>query len=358
MWQMGLDVGNDSVKLAFRIDPAATINRVRVPNSVTAGLARRVLQAESDPYDAMDVTIQSDAVGNGPRHVYVGNLASAQRGRVMQTRVGSHKAREAQTYEVGLATMAVAIARSTKGEGDVEAEVKMGTVLPEADYVEDLSMYTRAWKGRHRVKLETVPGHEGRTITLRIPTVQVLVEGAPALIEEMHAGGGWRDNVRKSIVSVVDLGALTADCPTFNKFKLDNNMSDGYPLGFASFLDSIAKDVAAKFDVQQLTRADLVRVLFEQNGTMTVRGVATDIRAVAEPHIDAYTQQVARLLMERWDKWHDIEHVLVVGGATDIVRDRIATYLPERYSVHFAQRGQGVWANAIGCLRTVAAAKS
>lgn len=367
---IGLDAGNDGIKMTLMTTRGGEpyILRQRIPNVISRGMARNVVELEQRPWEALDVTIRSDALSpaSSGSQFFVGDLALVHRGRMLEVRPGSHKAQEDQTYIAGLTVMAVVAAQHVKNASEID--IFLSTVLPVNDYTTDNGLYSQRWKRRHTVEFGTVPGLEHRKVTLNVKRVQVLPEGMPALyLEDQHwreavakaraAGANpdelrdWRRDIRTSVVSLLDIGALTVDAPTFKQFKYDNTRSEGYQVGLAEYLDNITRDAARAFDYLNLGRANVVDALFNKAGHLMVHGRDQDLTPIAEPHLSAYTERIAMLIRERWARFPEIQHMMLVGGGAEVVRDRLGNYLDRgKYHVHFAHKGDAIWENSLGAL--------
>ncbi len=124
---------------------------------------------------------------------------------------------------------------------------------------------------------------------------------------------------------IIDLGGLTIDCVAFNEGELIKDspisFSDGVRTRiFKKIQDSLDIDIA-----QDLIK----RAILEGNDFIKVRNETYNFEEIKNQAIDRLAKDIALHIKNRWDSYLMINRVLITGGATILLFDKIDEYLSD-----------------------------
>ncbi|WP_027091609.1 ParM/StbA family protein [Cohnella thermotolerans] len=322
----GIDIGNDSVKLVVNGQGEPTI----IPNVVSPGYERLVLQEEDSPLKALDVMVYSPKLRKKSARYFVGLIASEDPDNSEQEET-DNKATSDQSLIVALTALAYASVTGPSvprepGQTTEEAEYVIGTGLPVRAYARYHQTFEERLVGEHEVTFLSTPKLRGRTVRLFIRRAIVSVEGAAALFNmATHDNLQVRDEeLYYGCIGICEMGALTTDFPVVNRMSIDNQFSTGEQLGLASYLDSIVRDVEDQFGYRFPSRTKLVqRIRRNEYLIQRVGEGQADIRPIVDAYFNRAAQKIVDLIRKRWKKYPDIQCFYVLGGGAAALKPYI-----------------------------------
>lgn len=322
----GIDVGNDSIKIA--LDGAT--EPIIVPNIVAPGYERHILQEEDSPLKAMDVMIHSPKLAKNNQRYFVGLLATENEDS-MELEETDNKAMSDQSLIVALTTLAYAGLMSqsfgTSGYNTPdEVEYIVGTGLPVRTYARFHRTFEERLVGEHEVTFLSTPQLRNRKVKVIIRQAIVSIEGAAALYnmatydnlqvkdEELYYG----------CIGICEMGALTTDFPVLKRMSIDNQFSTGEQMGLATYLDPIIRDVEDMYGYRFPSRAKLVQRVKKRDFTIQRIGEGqADIKPIVDQYFNRAAQRIVDLIKKRWKKSPDIQCFYVIGGGAAALKPYI-----------------------------------
>lgn len=322
----GIDIGNDSVKLVVN----GLSEPVIIPNVVSPGYERHVLQEEDAPLKAMDVMVYSPKLKRKSARYFVGLLASEDQDN-NELEETDNKATSDQALIVALTALAYSSAISgaitpMPGQTTEEAEYIIGTGLPVRTYAKFHKAFEERLVGEHEVTFLSTPKLKGRTIRLNIRRAIISVEGAAALFN-MATNDNLQvkdEELYYGCIGICEMGALTTDFPVVKRMSIDNQFSTGEQLGLASYLDAIIRDVEDEYGYRFPSRTKLVqRIRNHQYAIQRVGEGQADIRPIVDTYFRRAAQKIVDLIRKRWKKYPDIQCFYVLGGGAAALKPYI-----------------------------------
>jgi len=313
----GIDIGNDSVKLVLNGQPEPII----IPNVVSPGYERHILQEEESLLQALDVMVYSPKLKKKNQRYFVGLLASEDQDNA-ELEDTDNKATSDQALIVALTALAYAAAiggpqaLQTGATAD-EAEYIIGTGLPVRTFARFHQTFEERLVGEHEVTFLSTPKLRGRTVRVIIRRAVVSVEGAAALFHlATHDNLQVRDEeLYYGCIGVCEIGALTTDFPVVKRMSIDNQFSTGEQLGMAAYLDAIIRDVEDQYGYRFPSRAKLIQRIRVGNYIIQRLGEGqADIRPIVDTYFTRAAQKIVDLIRKRWKKYPDIQCFYVLGG--------------------------------------------
>jgi len=322
----GIDVGNDSVKVM--LDGSA--EPVIIPNIVSPGYERHVLQEEDSPLKALDVMVYSPKLKKNNQRHFVGLLATDDQDNA-ELEESDNKATNDQSLIVALTALAyAAVANGSYGAAGGgqpdEAEFVIGTGLPVRTYAGYHRTFEERLVGEHEVTFLSTPKLAGRRVRIVIRRAIVSVEGAAALFhlatydnlqvrnEELYFG----------CIGVCEVGAQTTDLPVIKRMSIDNQFSTGEQFGLGTYLDGIIREVEDQYGYRFPSRSKLVQRIRGRDFVIHRLGEGqADIRSIVDAHFGRAAARIVDLIRKRWTKHPDIQCFYVLGGGATALKPYI-----------------------------------
>jgi plasmid segregation protein ParM len=319
---VGIDIGNDSVKLIEEISGDQSRNTpLVVPNVIATAYGRQVLQDEESPLSALDVVINSPSLELKNQRYFVGQLAIEQDDSV-ELEDTDNKAISEQTLIVALTALAYhGVMNSNQDvmgfENSNTVEYYLGTGLPVRIFEKFHDVYEQRLLGEHEVTFMTTPKLKNRKVKVVVHKVLVAVEGVAALYH-LATDENLRiidDVVASSVVGVCDIGNITTDLPIVRKLAIDNQFSDGIQVGLANYLDMIIKEVEETHDYSFSTRSKLAHRIKKGDYMIQMIGEGqVSIRPIVDIYFKRAATRMIELIRKRWKKAPDVAFFYVLGG--------------------------------------------
>ncbi|WP_127588616.1 ParM/StbA family protein [Paenibacillus koleovorans] len=322
----GIDVGNDSIKIALD----GVREPIVVPNVVAPGYERHILQEEDSPLKALDVMVYSPRLNKNNQRYFVGLLATENEDS-MELEETDNKAMSDQSLIVALTALAYAgltnqaFGTSSYSTAD-EVEFMIGTGLPVRTYARFHKVFEERLLGEHEVTFLSTPQLKGRKVKVNIRRAVVSIEGAAALYqiatydnlqvkdEELYYG----------CIGICEMGALTTDFPVLKRMSIDNQFSTGEQMGLANYLDPIIRDVEDQFGYRFPSRAKLVQRLKNRDFVIQRIGEGqADIKPIVDQYFSRAATRIVELIKKRWKKYPDIQCFYVIGGGAAALKPYI-----------------------------------
>ncbi|TMV49688.1 ParM/StbA family protein [Paenibacillus mesophilus] len=313
----GIDVGNDSVKVALD----GSNEPILVPNVVAPGYDRHILQEEDSPLKALDVVIQSPKLGKRNQRYFVGLLAVENQDNT-ELEETDNKALSDQSLVVALTALAYAgvksesLSTSTFASSD-EVEYIVGTGLPVRTYAKFNRTFEERLVGEHEVTFLSTPQLRNRRVKVIIRRAIVSIEGAAALYHiSTYDSLQIRDEeVYYGCIGVCEIGALTTDFPVVKRMSIDNQFSTGEQMGIATYLDPIMRDIEDLYGYRFPSRAKLVQRIRQRQFTIQRVGEGqADIKPIVDQYFGRAAVRIVEMIKKRWNKYPDIQCFYVIGG--------------------------------------------
>ncbi|MFB9275328.1 hypothetical protein [Cohnella cellulosilytica] len=322
----GIDIGNDSVKLVV----SESNDPVVIPNIVSPGYERHILQEEDSPLKALDVMVYSPKLKKKGQRYFVGMLASEDQDNA-ELEETDNKATSDQSLIVALTALAYAsvtnVAHSLNpGQTIDQVEYVIGTGLPVRTYARYHQTFEERLVGEHEVTFLSTPKLRGRTVRVNIRRAIISIEGAAALFHmATHENLQVRDEeLYYGCIGICEMGALTTDFPVVKRMSIDNQFSTGEQLGLASYLDSIIRDVEDQYGYRFPSRAKLIQRIRKHEFLIQRVGEGqADIRPIVDNYFGRAAQKIVDLIRKRWKKYPDIQCFYVLGGGAAALRPYI-----------------------------------
>ncbi|MBB6735016.1 ParM/StbA family protein [Cohnella zeiphila] len=313
----GIDIGNDSVKLVV----GGGGEPIVIPNVVSPGYERLVLQEEDSPLKALDVMVYSPKLRKKKSRYFVGLIASEDPDNTEQEET-DNKATSDQSLIVALTALAYAglagpSSAIQPGQTVDEVEYVIGTGLPVRSYARYHQIFEERLVGEHEVSFLSTPKLQGRTVRVIVRRAVVSVEGAAALFNmATHDNLQIRDEeLYNGCIGICEMGALTTDLPVIKRMAIDNQFSTGELIGLATYLDSIIREVEDQFGYRFPSRTKLMQRIRRHDYTVQRVGEGqADIRPIVDAFFARAAQKIVDLIRKRWKKYPDIQCFYVLGG--------------------------------------------
>ncbi|MDF2927573.1 MAG: ParM/StbA family protein [Paenibacillaceae bacterium] len=322
----GLDLGNDSIKIAFDGGNEPLL----VPNVIAPGYERHILQEEDQPLKALDVMVHSPRLAKNNERYFVGLLAMENEDN-MELEDMDNKALSDQSLIVALTALAYAgVAYGAASPGSLQGyetvEYVIGTGLPVRAYARYHRTFEERLVGEHEVTFLTTPRLRNRKVKVVIKRAVVSIEGAAALFHmATHDSLQVKDEeLYYGCIGICEIGALTTDFPLVKKMNIDNHFSTGEQMGLATYLDMIIQDVEDQYGYRFPSRSKLAQRL--KNREYTIRRIGegqTDIRPIVDMYFTRAANRIVELVKKRWKKYPDIQCFYIIGGGAAALKPYI-----------------------------------
>lgn len=322
----GIDIGNDSIKIIHDGSGTPTV----IPNIVTPGFDRLILQEEDAPLKALDVVVYSPSLTQNNRRWFIGTLATELEGN-SEPEETDNKALSDQSLIVAITALAyTGIVQQTQTGGSVsqfdEVEYVIGTGLPVRTYSKFHETFEKRLVGEHEVTFMTTPKLRNRKVKVIVRRAVVSIEGAAALLHlATYDNLQVRDDeIYNGVIGVCEIGSLTTDLPVVKRMNIDNHFSFGEQTGMAIYLDGIIRDVEDEFGYSFPSRAKLVqRVKARDYVIQRIGEGQASIQPIVDHHFRRAAQWVVELIKKRWKKYPDIQCFYVIGGGAAALKPYI-----------------------------------
>lgn len=319
----GIDVGNDSIKLA--IDGSR--DPIIVPNIIAPGYERLILQEEDSPLKALDVMVHSPSLAKDNQRFFVGSLAMEHEDN-MELEETDNKAISDQSLVVTLTTLAYAgLMNQFQGSSEFnnpnEVEYVIGTGLPVRTYARFHKQFEDRLVGEHEVTFFSTPRLKNRRVRVIIKKAIVSIEGAAAMYNlATHDSLQVKDDeIYYGCIGVCEIGALTTDFPVIKRMNVDNHFSTGEQIGMANYLDLIIRDVEDAYGYTFPSRIKLVQRIKSRNYIIQRIGEGqSDIKPIVDRYFNRAAQRIVDLIKKRWKKYPDIQCFYVLGGGATALK--------------------------------------
>lgn len=338
---VGVDVGNDTVKVVFN-----TNEQFRIKNAVSKRMLTEVRKdlsfdtQEATIMDDLDVTIQGDTLHG---RYFVGSLAT--KVGEDETETGTRKLKN-DTLIVPVVTL---LALSIKGESQ-EAHFKQVSGLPINEFSADREAFARKLKGSYTVTFNS-GGLQGRTVHVHIDQVEIMPEGIAVIINQMFNETATKirnASLQQAQIGVIDIGAFTTDLPVVVKGKPNSQASDGIREGIANYLDRIVEFVNQQYHVK-MTRSQLVSKLEEDDFSLMIKGQQVNLKPYMDEQFQFFAEKIAAVVDKMWEKNYEIQRFYVVGGGAKALRSHLEKKMKERnIQVTFIEDEDPQMQNALG----------
>ncbi|AGB40530.1 StbA protein [Halobacteroides halobius DSM 5150] len=124
-------------------------------------------------------------------------------------------------------------------------------------------------------------------------------------------------------LGVVDLGGLTIDCVAFNNGELIKGSPISFNEGVRKRIFKRIQD-SLEIDVSQ----DIIkRQILKEEDKIKVRNEVYDFSDIKEYAIDRLARDIALQIKNRWESYLMIDKILITGGASLLLFDKINEYL-------------------------------
>lgn len=313
----GIDLGNDSIKIVHD----GSREPVVVPNIVTPGYDRHILQEEDSPLKALDVTVYSPSLNQNNRRWFVGQLATELEDNT-ELEDTDNKALSDQSLVVALTALAFtgithsSYQASSFSQTD-ELEYVIGTGLPVRTYTRFRETFEQRLVGEHEVTFMSTPQLRGRKVKIRIRKAVISIEGAAALFNlATHDNLQVQDEeIYNGVIGVCEIGALTTDLPVIRRMNIDNHFSYGEQMGLAGYLDPIIREVEDQFGYTFPSRAKLAQRIKQQDYVIQRIGEGqSNMKPIVDSYFSRAAHRIVDLIKKRWKKCPDIQCFYVIGG--------------------------------------------
>ncbi len=311
----GIDFGNDSIKLVLENQKSPLV----IPNVISSGYSRQILQEEESPLKALDVIVNSHALSNNNLRYFVGELAIEDEDK-SELEETENKAESDQSLIVALTSLAyMGLVNTQRAVQDEQLEIEyiLGTGLPVRSFVKYHEVLRNKLIGQHEVTFISTPKLQNKKVKLNIRDAYVSIEGAAAIYHiATHDNLEIKDpELYEGCIGVCEIGALTTDFPVIKQMNIDNRFSYGEQMGMANYLDSIIRDVEDRYDYSFPSRAKIVQRIKEQNYMIQKIGEGqSDIKPIVDHYFNRASKRIVELIKKRWKKYPDIQQFYVIGG--------------------------------------------
>lgn len=318
----GIDVGNDSVKVIVE----GMNQHIIIPNIVSPGYDRLILQEEESAIQALDVIVNSPSLQKNNQRYFVGMLAMEKEDN-FELEETDNKAISDQSLIVALTSLAYAALSVQSPYSNVEeVEYVIGTGLPVRTYARFHKKFEERLVGEHEVTFLTTPYFGSRKLKVIIRRCIVSIEGAAAIFnlatdENLQVND---EELSNGCIGVCEIGALTTDFPVVKKLNVDNHFSYGEQLGLSGYLDNIIRDVEDLYGYSFPSRSKLVQRI--KNRDFVIQRIGekqADIRPVVDNYFSRAAMKIVDMIKKRWNKYPDIQCFYVIGGGASALRQYI-----------------------------------
>lgn len=322
----GIDLGNDSIKIVCDGSNEPLV----IPNVVTPGYERHILQEEDSPLKALDVTVYSPSLSMNNRRWFVGLLASELEDNA-ELEDTDNKALSDQSLIVALTALAYtgltnpSYNTSSYSQTD-EVEYVIGTGLPVRSFARFRETFEQRLIGEHEVTFMSTPQLRGRKVKVKIRKAIVTIEGAAAIFNlATHDNLQVRDEeIYTGCIGVCEIGALTTDLPVIRRMVIDNHFSYGEQMGLANYMDPIIRDVEDQYDYTFPSRAKLGQRIKQRDFIIQRIGEGqANIKPIVDLYFSRAAQRIVDLIKKRWKKCPDIQCFYVIGGGAAALKPYI-----------------------------------
>lgn len=245
--EIGVDVGNDAVKIYLNKENYEGKCEFEVMNIIAPGYKRRVLGEEKGQLvNLLDVNIEKDGVPYGYGHYFVGGLAVKEsRGDSIEKTKNEKKAKSLDTIVLMMTGIAYSL---YDPEAPIKEEnVAIGTLLPTEEFFEDelVRQFADKLKGSYKIKFNS-KRFRGSEITINIVDREIQPEGVAghlAAIYNMDGSIKEGQKVEDEIQLGIFIGSITTEVSVYDNGMFNQRAFLGLNLGTSEALDKIIDDL-------------------------------------------------------------------------------------------------------------------
>lgn len=352
-----LDGGSDSLK--GYIGGLSVDNRINIPNVIQELAERETVGLEGDPLDELHIKITSDALPTKSNRPHVVGTLASKFATAEQSSTIVKKGDSEQT--IILMLTALAYDAATCGEfatinGVIQANYLLSTGLPidESKVKGARKNFGQKFKdGIHQVEFLETPQLEGVKVLISFEDVYVNSEGHAAVIDMTMSDSFKPVNTELLNMNLLldDIGGNTTDLAVIKKGKIDNENSDGIPLGIGNTLDKIINIVHKRHRFLFKTRRELVENITGDVDPYIIRptGAPISIKEIVDKELNSFAIQEYNQLQQIWAAVGNINRIYFRGGTSYLIKDFLTELNKQKaeYPIHFAPTAdESIWAIA------------
>jgi len=358
MFRIGaIDSGFDALK--GYIGGVKEENKVYIPNVIKELNRDESLgSGEGAAIDELHVRVTSDALTTKNNTSYaVGNFAS----RFSTADQGAATDRKGDSDQtIILILTALALDAATCGQFNQESDLINAKYLLSTGLPIDESKKKGARKafasklkdGMHQVQFLETPGLKGKTVRISFEDVYVNSEGHAAMVN-LTVSDDFKtrneDLLQKNVL-LDDMGGITTDFAVIRKGSIDNENSEGIPLGIGETLDEIIRKVHSEHRYRFKTRRDLINNITRDEKAYIVRPQVeeVDIKKTVNDILEVFAQEQFIEIKRMWSKVNDLDVIICVGGTAYLLKEFIEELNSNiNYPIQFADSAEeSIWSIA------------
>ena len=350
-----IDSGFDALKGYF----GGFQTRVYIPNVIKElDRTESLGLGEGDPLEELHVRVTSDTLKSKNNTCYaVGNFA-ARFSTADQSSTIDRKGESDQT--IILILTAIAYDAAINGnfdemEGVINADYLLSTGLPidESKIEGSRKKFAKKLKeGIHQVEFLETPRLKGLKVRISFKDVYVNSEGHAAMINITMDDSYQARNTDlfEKNVLIDDMGGNTTDFAVIRKGRIDNEYSDGIPLGIGKTLDEIIRKVHSVHRFPFKTRRELVENITRTHKPYIVRPQVEEIniKETVDKELRIFAEEQLIEIKRMWAKVGNLDIIYCVGGTAYILKDFIIDLNKEyHYPIEFLDSAEeSIWSIA------------
>lgn len=324
---IGVDLGYDSVKIKVRdkelVFPSLAEEEDRgvfANTSFQINKDNKDLIEEFDP-QKMIIKIQPSAITGKDSEEFVtyrvGDYVLNQRSSSIAYSLSDRKYEDPEEFAKMLSGLCLLFPKAEK-----ISISHLITGLPIKYYENHRESFRKKLTNNFEVKFENIK-NEFISKKIEIKRVAVIPQGLASYYDFIMDEDGLVTTKLDGGVGIVDLGGLTIDCIAFNEGKLIKDSPISFSEGvrkriFKRIQDSLDIDVSQDIIKKQiLAGKDYIRV----------RNEIYDFEEIKEQALDRLARDIGLQIKNRWQSYLMIDKILITGGATVLLFDKLDQYL-------------------------------
>ncbi|ECD6517340.1 ParM/StbA family protein, partial [Salmonella enterica subsp. enterica] len=313
---------------------------------------------DGDALDNLHIKINSSALKEKNNTAFaVGDYASRFTTAV-QGSAQDRKGESDQTLILILAALAYDAVVSNKFKvvkNVVEAQYLLSTGLPIDESKKKGARKNFANKlkeGTHEVEFLETPGLKGIKVQITFADVYVNSEGHAAMVN-LTVDDDFKprnSELKKQKVLLDDMGGITTDLAVIVNNVIDDENSDGIPLGISETLDEIIRKVYSEHRYRFKTRRDLVKNITREENPYIVRPQVEEIniKETVDKELRKFAEEQFIEIKRMWTKISDLDVIVCVGGTAYLLKEFIEEFNEGiNYPIIFADSAEeSIWSIA------------